>query len=90
VTPIPVLPAFLVAWGIVFGAIVLVRNRYYAADGAAGELVGRDQLHDAIRRAAERRGASLETKPRWRVLFDVEPSVGARLERLATDAGTAG
>ncbi|AGN00764.1 peptidase [Salinarchaeum sp. Harcht-Bsk1] len=84
VTSLPVLPTFLVGWAIVLGGIALVRRQYYAADDAAGELVGRTVLCDAIERAARRRGASLETGRRWHALVDVEPSVGARIERLRT------
>jgi len=82
VTPLPPLPAFLVGWAIVLGAIVLVRHQYYAADAAAADKVGEASLRDVIGTAAELRGESFETGPRWRALFDVEPSVGARMERL--------
>lgn len=83
VLAIPVLPAFLVGWSIVLVGIALVRRRYYAADRSAADLVGPETLRDAVRRAAELRGDSLATEPIWRAFFDVEPSIGARLERLA-------
>lgn len=88
VTPIPFLPGLLGGWVIVLVGIALVRRRYYAADEAAGERVGRETLQHALRQAAGLRGDSLETEPTWRALFDVEPSVGARIERLRIETDT--
>lgn len=82
VTAIPVLPAFLVGWWIVLVGIAVVRRRYYTADRNAADMVGRETLRASLVQAAELRGDSLETDPIWRALFDVEPSVGARFERL--------
>lgn len=82
VTPIEFLPAMIVGWAIVLAGIALVRRQYYAADTAAGELVGRETLRETVERAAELRGDSLEPGRLWRALFDVEPTVGSRIERL--------
>jgi len=86
VTPIEFLPAMVGGWAIVLGAIVLVRRQYYAADAAAGDLVGQGTLHDAVEQAARLRGESLEPGRLWRALFDVEPTVGSRLERLGSES----
>ncbi|GAB3688571.1 hypothetical protein GCM10028857_22890 [Salinarchaeum chitinilyticum] len=88
VTPIDFLPAMVVGWAIVIAGIALVRRQYYAADAAAGDLVGRETLRESVEWAAELRGDSLESGRLWRALFDVEPTVGSRIERLGGVAGS--
>lgn len=85
VYPVPFLATVLVGWSVVFLGVGVVRRQHYVADAAAAERVGRESLRDAIRDAAEHRGASLEPGSTWRAFMEVEPSVGARLERLADD-----
>lgn len=85
VSPLPFLAMLVAGWAIALVAIALVRRRYYAADAAAGELVGREVLRDAVERTAELRDDSLESGKTWRALLQDEPSVGARLERLGED-----
>jgi Zn-dependent protease with chaperone function len=88
VVPVPFLTTVLVGWCVVFLGVAVVRRQYYAADAAAAERVGRESLQAAIRDAAEHRGASLETGSPWRAFMEVEPSVGARLERLGDGGET--
>lgn len=90
VVPVPFLATVLVGWSVVFLGVGVVRRQYYAADDAAAERVGRELLRDAIRDAAEHRGASLETGNSWRAFMEVEPSIGARLEWLEEDGGETG
>lgn len=82
VTPLEFVPAMIAGWAVVLAGIALVRRRYYGVDEAADDVVGRETLRDALSRAAEVRGESLETGRRWRALIEVEPSVGARVARL--------
>lgn len=82
VTPIEFLTAMIAGWAVVLAGIALVRRRHYQVDRAVAEAVGRETLRDALAWAAEVRGDSLEPGRRWRALIEVEPSVGARLERL--------
>lgn len=89
VFPVPFLVTVLAGWSVVFLGVAVVRRQHYAADAAAAERVCRELLRDAIRDAAEHRGASLETGSTWRAFMEVEPSVGARLERLE-DGGETG
>lgn len=82
VTNVGFLPVWIGAWAVIFAGIALARHRHYGADAAVADELGRKTVRDALERAAELRGDSLEPQRRWRAAFEVEPSVAARLERL--------
>lgn len=73
------------------GAFALVafavgRRRQYAADARAADRVGAAALADAFERVAARRGVEPATGS-WRTLFEVQPPLGDRIERLRERAG---
>lgn len=75
-------PAMVGAWAVVLVGIALARRQHYGVDAAVADDLGRKTLQNALERVAELRGDPQESGQFWRAALEVEPSVGARLERL--------
>lgn len=74
--------AMVGAWTVVVAGIALARRRHYGVDAAVADDLGRETLRGALERVAELRGDSLDPGRRWRAAIEIEPSVGARVDRL--------
>lgn len=85
VTSLEPLEAFLGAWTVTLLAMAVARRLRYRADRRAAATVGEADLVAALERVADLRGESTEPSAAWRSVFDVEPSLGDRLGRLAVD-----
>ena len=80
-TLVPFGPGFVALALIGFVSFWVGRRVQYAADDRAAERVGPDPLAEAFQRAAELRGVDPRTGS-WQTLFEVQPPLGDRINRL--------
>lgn len=63
-------------------AFAVGRRLQYRADAIAGTAIGREQLANAFESVAALRDQPIQPRGSWRRYFDVQPPLGARIERL--------
>lgn len=85
VTPLSFAAGLISMWLFALAAFAACRRLHYVADARAAEQVGADELADAVEREATLRGEGDDTGS-WRTWMEVEPSLGARVERLRSIA----
>lgn len=67
--------------GFALVAFAIGRRLQFAADARAADRVGADRLATVFERVADRRGVEPESGS-WRTVFEIQPPLGDRIERL--------